>query len=903
MKISSSALSAIESTLPTEPSVKSSHEHLYVQPTSASHPSKEFVDNDDDSGLHSNGTQNSDAESSIAAVLEMRAPPDTVKNVDVVAQRDGYHCLPGSPSGYDIEEHFQATSFLCGIGDQEWRSSQCADYTNCRNSDERLHVANAAYDFTASAPKEKPCSIKINEKTTCKDDDENCSRYIEPQSEITKETPGSMKINENSRSVPLYTPYIESQFEAICATSKRPFHFVAIRAIKALNRDVFIPVTINEPGPLGLIVKDNSDGVVCVVDVSPSAMEACKILHPGDILAYPENIKKEIIPEIEVVFKNMNPAKAAVKLPPRNSLCDKLEVRVSTDTALPNSTNADKLNFLGGILAIFEKINRDIADLSFCSLAQFDNYLSISYKPTCTDEPSESLNVIPSIEPINPDVLLESTSSLQNPDEAQEERLDERQEETTEDQTQKSRILASRVISSDADLPNIEDEYLNILFSSDDANLPSVEDEYFAVNGIIPLLKNTGAERLADDLAEDIVSSIEAADIDAILDTVVEHLVFIFDKIIPDGEDDEDEEHDSELPRNPKIGADRGLVRNVPWKGMAAGKYSSSTDSIATKDRKGTKFLRKVRRYRLLLHKRLNRSTVLCSGGNRALDADSFGEESSDSDSDSSVFTSAETRSVLNLGIPEFGRYAEQGVARLQKFQKAGTLQLQNKLGQAVEGMASHAGTLQLQNRLGKAMEGMASHVQSDSGQKNGQIKPAQTSSEELAKAWRNGCEKALQQMNEEETAYLTAYTAATGTSALTAVSELALLSTVVNKNASRTYNINNSSGAIDTVAGNIRDGDGGIGVLASKYVTRAQKDKERAARMEAMARALAVERKNRTAKKSRRSKEGKVRFEELKADAVSSGNGASSKYSASVSKGIKKSSRARKNHRGGTIV
>ena len=227
--------------------------------------------------------------------------------------------------------------------------------------------------------------------------------------------------------------------------------------------------------------------------------------------------------------------------------------------------------------------------------------------------------------------------------------------------------------------------------------------------------------------------------------------------------------------------------------------------------------------------------------------------------------------------MPEFGRYAEQGVDRLQKLQKA-------------------VGTLHLQNKLGQAMEGMASHVQTGSKQENGPVKPAQTSPEELARAWRSGCERALQQMNEEETVYLTAYTAATGTSALTAVSELALLSTIVNKNASRTYNINNSTGAIDTVAGNICDGDGGIGVLASKYVTRAQKDKERAARMEAMTRALAVERKNRTAEKSSKNKKGRVRFESA-SDAVSSTSGASSKFSASVSKGIKKSTRARKNH------
>ena len=283
-----------------------------------------------------------------------------------------------------------------------------------------------------------------------------------------------------------------------------------------------------------------------------------------------------------------------------------------------------------------------------------------------------------------------------------------------------------------------------------------------------------------------------------------------------------------------------------------------------------------------MLHKRLNRSTILCSGVNHNLGADSFGGESSDSDSDNSDFTLTEKGPGLNLSMPEFGRYAEQGVDRLQKLQKA-------------------VGTLRLQNKLGQAMEGMASHVQTGSKQENDPIKPAQTSPEELARAWRSGCERALQQMNEEETAYLTAYTAATGTSALTAVSELALLSTIVNKNASRTYNINNSTGAIDTVAGNICDGDGGIGVLASKYVTRAQKDKERAARMEAMTRALAVERKNRTAKESRQSKKGKVRFDESTGDAVSSASGASSKYSASVSKGIKKS-RARKNHKG-TIV
>ena len=833
MKISSSALSAVESTLVTDLSFKASHARLHLQPKSAPNPCKESDDHDDDSSFYANGTEDSDADSSIGAVMEMRVPSDTADEVNLVVQRDDYHCIQSAhASGYDMEKYFQPTSFLCGVENREWCSTESADALS----------ADAAYDFATSTSLR---TMKIEEDDTGTSAEEN-------------------------RNVPRYTPYIETQFEAICATSKRPFHFVALRSIKALKRNIVIHITIDEFGSLGLIVKDNADGVVCVVDVSPSAMKACKVLHPGDILAHLENDEKEIIPEIEVVIKNMNHA----KLPTRGPLCDKLEVRASTDIALPKSTNTDKVNFLSGILAICEKINDLVAFFSLCSLAQFDNNSSDCNKPT--DEPAG----IPYIEPITPpDALLESASPLQNPDEAPEERLDESQEAPIEDQLQKPRTLASRVISPDDNLPSIDDEYFDGMFSSDGSYL-SMED-LNATNGIIPLLKGTGPVRLADDLAEDIVSSIEAADIDAILDTVVEHLVFIFDSVIPDGEDDDDEEDDDfgllGSPTNAK--ADRGLDRNAPskLKALVNGKYSS-----VTKDRKGTKFLRKVRRYRLLLHKRLNRSTILCSGVNHNLGADSFDGESSDSDSDNSDFTLTEKGPGLNLSMPEFGRYAEQGVDSLQKLQKA------------VE-------TLKLQNKLGLAMEGMASHVQSDSRQENGPVKPAQTSPEELAKAWRNGCERALQQMNEEETAYLTAYTAATGTSALTAVSELALLSTAVNKNTSRTYNINNSAGAIDTVAGNICDGDGGIGVLASKYVTRAQKDKERAARMEAMTRALAVERKNRTAKELSKNKKSRVRFESA-SDAVSSTSGASSKYSASVSIGIKKSSRARKNHKG-TIV
>ena len=576
MKMSSSALAAVESTRATDPSCKSSHAHLHLQPKSASLPGKESDDHNDNSSFYANGTEDSDDDSSVGAVavVEMRVPSDTVEDVDAVAQRDDHHCIQSAyASGYDIEKYFQANSFLCGVENREWCSTECADYPKCGEVDDRS--ADAAYNFATSTTRKTPRPMKIDEIDTGTTNDEN-------------------------RNVSQYAPYIETQFEAICATGERPFQFVALRSIKALNRDVVIPITIDKPGPLGLIVKDNADGVVCVVNVSPRAMEACKVLHPGDILAHLENDEKELIPEIEVVIKNTDYA-ANVPIVPssekRNpkkplkgkSLYDTLEVRATTDMTLPNNT--EKLSFLAGILAIFEQINSGVANLSICSMAQFDKFSSLSYKPTRTDKPAENLDGIPFIEPINPDALLESASPLQNPDEAPEERLDESQEAPIEDRVQKPRTLASRVISPDDNLPSIDDEYFDGMFSSDGSYLSMEGQDLNATNGIIPLLKGTGPVRLADDLAEDIVSSIEAADIVAILDTVVEHLVFIFDSVIPDGEDDDDddeEDDDSGLlgsPTNAK--ADRGLDRNAPskLKALVNGKYSS-----VTKDRKGTKF-------------------------------------------------------------------------------------------------------------------------------------------------------------------------------------------------------------------------------------------------------------------------------------------------------------------------
>jgi hypothetical protein len=94
-------------------------------------------------------------------------------------------------------------------------------------------------------------------------------------------------LNENLHHLSLapHIPFNEEQFKKLCIAAQRPFHFVAIRHIGALKRDVVIPVTIDEPGPLGMVIQDNTDGIVCIIKVSPTAMEACKGLLPGDILA------------------------------------------------------------------------------------------------------------------------------------------------------------------------------------------------------------------------------------------------------------------------------------------------------------------------------------------------------------------------------------------------------------------------------------------------------------------------------------------------------------------------------------------------------------------------------------------------------------------------------------------
>jgi hypothetical protein len=101
--------------------------------------------------------------------------------------------------------------------------------------------------------------------------------------------------SEENGKVDFLIPFTESQFKKLCLAAQRPLHFVAIRHIGALKRNVVIPVTIDQPGPLGMIIQDNTDGIVSITKVSSTAMDACKGLLPGDILARPA---RSICPEI-----------------------------------------------------------------------------------------------------------------------------------------------------------------------------------------------------------------------------------------------------------------------------------------------------------------------------------------------------------------------------------------------------------------------------------------------------------------------------------------------------------------------------------------------------------------------------------------------------------------------------
>ena len=144
--------------------------------------------------------------------------------------------------------------------------------------------------------------------------------------------------------------------------------------------------------------------------------------------------------------------------------------------------------------------------------------------------------------------------------------------------------------------------------------------------------------------------------------------------------------------------------------------------------------------------------------------------------------------------------------------------------------------------------------------------------SQELARACRQVFAFAIQQMNEEQLACLAACTAMPGIPALTAVSEI-LLSALTD--------------------------DVGMAVIASRYLAKAKEKRERTKKIKAMANALSAERKNvTTSSRSRLQKKApagkKIQVsepEEVKDEASLTASTASTKYTASVTKGIKKSS------------
>lgn len=145
--------------------------------------------------------------------------------------------------------------------------------------------------------------------------------------------------------------------------------------------------------------------------------------------------------------------------------------------------------------------------------------------------------------------------------------------------------------------------------------------------------------------------------------------------------------------------------------------------------------------------------------------------------------------------------------------------------------------------------------------------------SHELARACRQVFAFAIQQMNEEQLACLAACTAMPGIPALTAVSEI-LLSALTD--------------------------DVGMAVIASRYLAKAKEKRERTKKIKAMANALSAERKNvTTSSRSRLQKKAsagkKIQVseppEKVKDEASLTASTASTKYTASVTKGIKKSS------------
>ena len=318
------------------------------------------------------------------------------------------------------------------------------------------------------------------------------------------------KMASSNRSLD-YTPFTREQFKEHCASGKRPLRFVGIRPSIDLVQYVIVPVTVDLLGPLGIVIGDNSDGFARVRRILPSAMAACKKLHPGDVLGRPstadfptDTTRLAKIPGIEIAFKDTNSSASDPCSASQRSIAPPPNPReVNSGANLVDTSPNNKS--VEGMSPPDEEINIK------------DSPPAVSKIPTsATKDDAESESSIPLIEPIAktraPSAVLPSRSATSE-DIAKIEDLPTKSNKaqplrnTRDNPT--CHIVKSHVVPLDSNQPSIEEEYFkniaanNTNGSVDGMNLlgmlPCLETPTIApLFGMLPSSTEPGAGGSAD---------------------------------------------------------------------------------------------------------------------------------------------------------------------------------------------------------------------------------------------------------------------------------------------------------------------------------------------------------------------------------------------------------------------
>mmetsp|Transcript_13051 Transcript_13051/g.37208 ORF Transcript_13051/g.37208 Transcript_13051/m.37208 type:complete len:493 (+) Transcript_13051:315-1793(+) len=394
--------------------------------------------------------------------------------------------------------------------------TSCSDYTAavtliCFAEDEELSdVARAATyeydddDFSAATGLTSRSDVStktISEETPDKpnlqsikedEQDEGTIAMVGAHETIASDENEEKDDSSSDRSLN-HMPYTKKQFKKLCDPDNLPFHFVAIRSDEASLRKVLIPVTIGQPGPLGIVIKNNADGIACVHQVDPSAMEACKGLLPGDLLARPSvadsfivDLKTAKDPGTHIGFKNIPLCEE--KTPPGS---DTSLASSRSHRSMPPSPHVE-VEVMARILEASSSAreNEEVVELKEDECDTKDSVdgleASQSLTPDIPDIPSsrsedKSIVTLGGIPPIEAVVVESNTASAVTLSPTSEDiakvkppSFESKESRPTDKPniSPPSRVVKSRIVSLDSDQPNIEEDYLKAIAEKTESQRP-----------------------------------------------------------------------------------------------------------------------------------------------------------------------------------------------------------------------------------------------------------------------------------------------------------------------------------------------------------------------------------------------------------------------------------------------